>query len=81
MAAPALGVASFSSGQYTAEGSDAIGRTVECVNGIKVDLGVEKRLDSGGDVVGMIVAIFIMAVAAMAVVMVVVARHNNTYGW
>lgn len=44
--------------------------TVESRYGIELDLGVEKGLDSWGDIVGMVVAVFAMAMAAVVVVVV-----------
>lgn len=44
--------------------------TVQCSDRIKLDLGIEEGLDGRGDVVGVIMAIFSVAMAAMIVMMV-----------
>lgn len=50
--------------------------TIKSNNRVEVDLRVEKGLNSGSDVVRMIV-VFTMAVAAIAVVMV--PRHDEEW--
>lgn len=52
------------------------GLTIEGGDRVKVDLGIEKRLDRGGDIVGMVVSVFTLAVAAFAMV-VMVAGHGE----
>lgn len=48
--------------------------TVQCRDRIKLDLRVQEGLNGGGDVIGVIMAIFPMAMPAMIVV-VMMARH------
>lgn len=45
--------------------------TIQCVDGIELNLGVEKGLNSRSDVVGMVV--FTMAMTTMAMIMVIVS--------
>lgn len=50
--------------------------TVQCRDRIKLDLRVQEGLDGGGDVIGMIMAVFSMAMPAMIVV-VMMPRHGE----